>query len=602
MDRPYLKDSHFLELLDRQQTREQSVKIVLLDFDENEIGEIHGIATSGSVNVSGSSPLRRTCSLTLVADKNYNSIANFEDVLSLNKKIRVEGGYTNNVLGYEHYPDVIWFPLGTYVIVDLGINSNAQTANITINGHDKMCLLNGTVAGQIPAAMALHEKVTIAKGENGENDLWVSEPVTMFEIVQELVHQMGGEAQERVIVNDLPQLVKKAVIYQGSETIYFDIDGNQVSSSATGTRPLEPGQPAGYDLVPFTFPSGELIAQPGETIAGVLEKIRQVLGNYEFFYDIDGNFIFQEIKNYLNTSFIPIEELPDKNDYTVSFKEGPVVYDLTGDPTITSYSNTPNMQNIKNDFIVWGERDIGDNRSIPIRYHLVIDDLPTETNGLPWQVYLYNLGKEQEQAGMGSQLNFVNYYYRELKHEIPKLYWLPGDPDNTENKTGWKEIDGTNMDFFVDMIDSRTELGRFSVNTIGRRTLAIKDDSVTSVYPINVPDFVIIEKGDPNGLITELNKRNQRFMIIEQRNLYRYSNIGRSAFDVARELLHQHTVYSESIRVNCLPKMYLEPNSMIKVYDEKTGIDGHFILTDFDIPLDAGGQSSLTAVAALSRI
>ena len=34
----------------------------------------------------------------------------------------------------------------------------------------------------------------------------------------------------------------------------------------------------------------------------ILDKIIEVLGNFEYFYDVNGNFIFQEIKNYLNNS------------------------------------------------------------------------------------------------------------------------------------------------------------------------------------------------------------------------------------------------------------------------------------------------------------
>nr|DAE09686.1 MAG TPA: Neugrin [Myoviridae sp. ctjhW4] len=32
----------------------------------------------------------------------------------------------------------------------------------------------------------------------------------------------------------------------------------------------------------------------GDTVTSALDKIKQVLGNYEYFYDLDGNFIFQE--------------------------------------------------------------------------------------------------------------------------------------------------------------------------------------------------------------------------------------------------------------------------------------------------------------------
>jgi hypothetical protein len=36
-----------------------------------------------------------------------------------------------------------------------------------------------------------------------------------------------------------------------------------------------------------------LIANAGETVVSILEKIKNILGNYEYFYDIDGNFVFQ---------------------------------------------------------------------------------------------------------------------------------------------------------------------------------------------------------------------------------------------------------------------------------------------------------------------
>jgi hypothetical protein len=47
----------------------------------------------------------------------------------------------------------------------------------------------------------------------------------------------------------------------------------------------------GYELTPFTYP-GELVAAQGETITSVLDKIKNALGNYEYFYDVDGNFRF----------------------------------------------------------------------------------------------------------------------------------------------------------------------------------------------------------------------------------------------------------------------------------------------------------------------
>jgi hypothetical protein len=38
--------------------------------------------------------------------------------------------------------------------------------------------------------------------------------------------------------------------------------------------------------------AGELVSSIGETITSILDKIKNMLGEYEYFYDLDGRFIF----------------------------------------------------------------------------------------------------------------------------------------------------------------------------------------------------------------------------------------------------------------------------------------------------------------------
>jgi hypothetical protein len=70
-----------------------------------------------------------------------------------------------------------------------------------------------------------------------------------------------------------------------------------------------------------------LIGNAGETVVNILDKIKNVLGNYEYFYDVNGNFIFQEIKNYLNTSYSTflINEI-NENNYLADYSGGKSVY------------------------------------------------------------------------------------------------------------------------------------------------------------------------------------------------------------------------------------------------------------------------------------
>jgi hypothetical protein len=51
------------------------------------------------------------------------------------------------------------------------------------------------------------------------------------------------------------------------------------------------GETVGYQLTDLVY-AGELIANLGESVTSVLDKIVNMLGNYEYFYDYYGKFIF----------------------------------------------------------------------------------------------------------------------------------------------------------------------------------------------------------------------------------------------------------------------------------------------------------------------
>lgn len=133
------------------------------------------------------------------------------------------------------------------------------------------------------------------------------------------------------------------------------------------------GEDIGYTLVDFRYP-GTLTANAGQTIVSVLDKIKNILGNFEYFYDINGNFVFQEIKNYANTSYATtVLKNNISPDYEYNTTSGKCVYDFSNSEIIQSYSNAPQYQKIKNDFVIWGERKTPSGTVYPIRYHLAID-------------------------------------------------------------------------------------------------------------------------------------------------------------------------------------------------------------------------------------
>jgi hypothetical protein len=54
---------------------------------------------------------------------------------------------------------------------------------------------------------------------------------------------------------------------------------------------LEYGQTAGYRITELIY-AGELISSIGESLTSILDKIKNMLGEFEYFYDLDGRFIF----------------------------------------------------------------------------------------------------------------------------------------------------------------------------------------------------------------------------------------------------------------------------------------------------------------------
>ena len=117
----YLNDLQFLKEIDLMKVKEQYVKITVLDSLERPLKEIQGTVLTGSLNLDGKSIIRRTCNLSIYIDKNNNNINSIQNNLfTSDKRIKLEIGFINNTLNpmYSNY-DIIWFPLGIYVIANV---------------------------------------------------------------------------------------------------------------------------------------------------------------------------------------------------------------------------------------------------------------------------------------------------------------------------------------------------------------------------------------------------------------------------------------------------------------------------------------------------
>lgn len=383
MSNIYNKD--LLLKIDQMQIKENLVKITLLDFLERPIKEIQGKITSGNLNIDGSSAVRRTANLTLLVEEDEDYQLNIlQRDISINKKVKIEIGLKNHLskkdkINYSD-EDVFWFNQGIYIIKNASFTHNNTSVSISVNLIDKMGLLDGTCGGTLPATVIFDEYETI--NENGE--LILSRP-TIFQIIQELVNHYGNEQLGKILI-DVDTHIRQVMRWHGNTPLYLTGKGNEsryslIKSGSKDEKEFLNGEDVGYTWTEFTYP-GELVGAAGETVCNILNKIVQTLGNYEYFYDVNGFFHFQEIKNYLNTTQAQtiIKAKEDNNgvfgDYNVDYGRSKDEYDFTNANLIDSYQNNPQYDMIKNDYIIWGMRKNSSGSTFPIRYHVAIDEKP----------------------------------------------------------------------------------------------------------------------------------------------------------------------------------------------------------------------------------
>lgn len=441
-----LTDKQFLKNLDKNRNRDIYIKLIALNRQELPTEELEGRATSGSISIDGNSAIRRTCSLSLVAEN-----VNITDYYwTLNSKFKVFIGLKNTI-DTKKYPDIIWFPQGVYIITSFSTSVNANSYSINISGKDKMCMLNGENGGLIQSSMVLD---TATESPNALGQIETIQ-IPISTIIFNLVNQIGGEKIQNIIIEDLAENSYNLLEYQASTPLYFFKDkfqtlinltiedlqcwiptierneesdlttvisweqsqlskipfydslGGLIQLNATWVsfdeeKPItgeilenynlytiikiESGQTIGYEEIEELYypKKGSLTANIGENITTVLDKIKKVLGEFEYYYDLDGKFIFKEKDNYLQSSWTPVNEYDINKFYITPLNStNAYSYSFEGCDMLTSISNSPKIDNIKNDYCIWGQRQGVSNSKVPIHIRCAIDNKP-EYYYSPW--------------------------------------------------------------------------------------------------------------------------------------------------------------------------------------------------------------------------
>lgn len=453
-----LYDKEFLKQLDQQKHKVIYARITALNFNEHPLEYIEGRVTQGSINVDGSSACRRSCSLTIAAPGfQYNNF-----YWGLNTKFKLEIGLENYI--NDLYPNIIWFNQGIYIITSFNTSQNTSTLNITIQGKDKMCLLDGSIGGSLESSIDFG---TIE--EENALGLWEIRKIPIPEIIKNLIHVYGKEPYHNIIIKDLDtyglelleyrydvplflyrsaknanpiydnvilkgdntkvtvydsadniithpseipgvqDLLLKDILlsevpikyfenltetFTGNSTLYqFTFADNNDNTKKFYVTKINQGDTAGYRKTDLIYPD-DLIANVGESITSVLDKIKNMLTEFEYFYNTYGQFVFQK-KQSFKEALWQFDEERENQIINENFVMAGLdyAYKFYNNELITSFNNNPNLAQIKNDYSIWGEREGISGIKIPIHLRYAIDKKPTS-----YKQITVNEGDEQLKA------------------------------------------------------------------------------------------------------------------------------------------------------------------------------------------------------------
>ena len=490
-------DKEFLKALDKQQYKTLYAKVISLDFDDNPIEEIQGTITGGSLSINGNSAIRRTCSLQLAASSMMNNIHDY--YWGLNTKFKLSIGVSNNIS--LEYDDIIWFPQGTYVISSFDTGQDVGSHSISLQGNDKMALLNGTAGGVITSLSVDFGKID----EIDEKGNIVTKDLLLKDIITDAVHVYANEPLHNIIINDLDDIGVELIEYRGKTPLYMIVDNNtnivtnmttngkqggyytetskehktldslgdgydsRIELDMSGITPhpptvlqvkdangkytgaytvikVEAGDVVGYRATDLTY-AGDLILNVGETITNLLDRIVSMLGEFEYFYNIDGQFVFQRKKTYVQTSFNNLTKDGDGVIYANNAADtSSVSYSFEDGILVSSFQNTPDYANLKNDYSIWGTRKSANDKELSVHLRCAVDEKPVKYTSI--EVSQEEVDKYEAQwdvVSAGPQTS-ITYTTENItgQNVVGELDWREIIYQMAVDYTRWNHLDGFN--------------------------------------------------------------------------------------------------------------------------------------------------------------
>ena len=268
---------------------------------------------------------------------------------------------------------------------------------------------------------------------------YTKKKVPIEKIIREAIHAYAQEPYHNIVINDLDDYGLEQLTYKGNKELYalkrvesdvfenlifadqlsqsvldqihstnfiFDelnpqfqddnksritierkYNGETVSVKEYYIAKIKYGDDLGYRVTDLTY-TGELITNIGDTLTSVLDKLRDMLGEFEYFYDIEGHFVFQKKPTFVNTAWSQLKDNGDElyAEYSNALHNR-LSFNFEGNKLITAVQNSPNLTNVRNDYVVWGKRKTLNGGEVPIHARYAIDKKPKEYLSLTGTLY-----------------------------------------------------------------------------------------------------------------------------------------------------------------------------------------------------------------------
>lgn len=583
-----------------QKIRKENISVEVLDFaTETPLYSLNNFIIDGSLSVDGESIVRTGGSLSIAlktSDEYFKQVQILLNESSL-KKIKIKKGVVFNNKN-------VWWDLGIFVIKSITPEISADgTKTYSLELSDKMCLLDGSVSGKLPAVITFDSYDEYFNGEV------VTKKTKISDIIKTLVVEYGKETLSNLVIDVEPR-IKTVMRYEGDSVLYFDkITGRFTRNEGEiddDWTPIEKGDNVGYCFTDFVYPK-ELTSSIGSSITDILEEIRDTLGNYEFFYDTKGKFIFREKKNCLNSSFSfekkdgmgetnAFLDFSTMNNDVISFSEN--------EDMVLSLVKTPQTDSISNDIHIYGQKNKEASKP-DLHYHILIKEKPListrkvkfdgdipklDPNGisytpLDWRCEEYFRGLEEIENN-----NRPNRLQQELLDLLPDIY----DFKNNKYKVDI-EKNPYGLSYFVDVIEPSSDLRKFSVDAVGERTYSEYDERINQIFELPIPDLILLDMDDSNyyEMKEECQKKGEKFSNVTK-NIFKDFCIGTtimSADSKMKSIITDLLSESDCVEAEIIPVYSLEPNSRVEVKSEKIMAYGDYNVDSFTVPLGIGTMS-----------